>query len=150
MAFKTYKGKYRLKNPGKYVGDRSNVVYRSGWERACFLWCDRSDLVETWNSEETVIPYVCSTDKRWHNYYIDLRINWKDGSTSLIEIKPDKETRAPKGGRGKTRARLTEEVKTFAKNSSKWKFAEAYCAKRKWRFEIWTEKTLKRKGILKF
>ena len=53
---KTYKGKYKIKNPDKYLGDPSNVIYRSGWELAVMNWADTSPQIRKWGSEETVIP----------------------------------------------------------------------------------------------
>ena len=40
---KTYKGKYRIKKPKKYMGDPKNVTYRSLWERQAFRWCEDRD-----------------------------------------------------------------------------------------------------------
>ena len=36
---------------------------------------------------------------------------------------------------------------TYAKNTSKWEAANQYAADRGWKFEVWTENTLKRLGI---
>ena len=48
MKFKkrrSYKGKYTLENPDKYVGDKSNIIWRSTWERTAFKWCDRNEII---------------------------------------------------------------------------------------------------------
>ena len=42
----TYKGKYRVTNTSKYKGDFNNVIYRSNWEKQCFLWCDRNTNIK--------------------------------------------------------------------------------------------------------
>ena len=91
-----YSGRYRVKNPKKYKGDHTNVIYRSLWEKYAFRWCDENNNVKTWSSEETIIPYLYEVDKKWHRYFVDLKITMRDGKTFLIEIKPDKETKRPK------------------------------------------------------
>jgi hypothetical protein len=141
-----YSGKYRVVNKGKYDGDYSAVSYRSLWERQVFKWCDENVDVVKWNSEETVIPYRCKTDNRMHRYFVDLKIQFKNGSTYLIEIKPKKQTLAPKVKTRKTKAYITE-VLTYAKNISKWGAAEEYCGDRGWHFEVWTEDVIKGLGI---
>ena len=37
-----YKGKFTPQNPGKYIGETSNIVYRSMWERRCMKYFDLS------------------------------------------------------------------------------------------------------------
>ena len=49
--------------------------------------------VQYWSSEETVVPYYYEIDKRYHKYYLDLKITFKEGKTILVEIKPEKETK---------------------------------------------------------
>lgn len=143
---KTYKGKYKIKKPEKYKGDPSKVTYRSLWERQAFRWCEDQDIVVAWSSEETVIPYRCTTDNKVHRYFIDLRIKFSDGRTVLVEIKPKSQTTPPKTPKRKTRRYLTE-VLTYMKNESKWKAASKYAKDRGYHFEIWTEDTLKGLGI---
>lgn len=141
----TYKGKYKPKNPRKYKGNPTKIIYRSLWERQVFKWCDtRNDILE-WSSEEIIIPYRCKTDNRVHRYYPDVYIRTSKGEY-LIEIKPKKETNPPKNQSGKTK-RYLNEVMTYVKNTSKWKAANEYCADRGYKFEIWTEETLANMGI---
>ena len=47
-----YKGKYKIKNPDKYIGNPNKVVFRSLWERNAFRWCESNPKVKLWNSEE--------------------------------------------------------------------------------------------------
>lgn len=143
----TYKGKYSPKNPAKYRGDPTNVVYRSLWERQTFRWLDESSAIKSWSSEEIVIPYRCKTDGRIHRYFVDLRIDLINGQTLLVEIKPKKETQPPKNPGRKTKRYITE-VMTYAKNISKWEAATNYAADRGWKFEIWHEDILKGMGIM--
>lgn len=142
-----YSGFYKVKKPIKYDGDHTKVVYRSHWEKAAFIWCERNANVVSWCSEEVVIPYLYEADKSYHRYFVDLKIKFDDGSVFLIEIKPEKETTPPKV-QGKRTKRYVEEALTYVKNQNKWQAAEQYCLSRGWRFEVWTEKVLQAKGIL--
>ena len=142
----TYKGKWTPKNKSKYAGDWSKITYRSLWERNAFRWCDTNDSVIKWNSEEVVIKYFCPTDKRYHRYYVDLLIEFRNGDTVLVEIKPKKETSPPKKPTRKTK-RYLNEVTTYIKNTAKWQAAKAFADQHNVKFEIWTEDTLKAKGI---
>ena len=142
----TYKGKYRVVNPHKYRGDLTNVIYRSGWEKQCFLWCDRNANIREWSSEEVVIPYYYDADKKYHRYFIDLKFTTTEGKTYLIEIKPDKQTKVPKNP-NRSRRYISEAL-TYVKNQCKWKAAEEYALDRGWHFQVWTEHELRELGIL--
>jgi hypothetical protein len=141
-----YSGKYKVKNPTKYSGDFTNVIYRSLWEKYCFQWCDNNKDVKSWSSEEVVIPYLYEVDKRYHRYFMDLKITWDSGKTTLVEIKPHKETRPPTGQR-RTKRYINEGL-TYVKNMNKWEAANEYVKDRGWEFEIWTEVELRLMGIL--
>jgi 23S rRNA-/tRNA-specific pseudouridylate synthase len=141
-----YKGQYIVENTKKYAGDPSNVIYRSLWERDVFKWLDRNPNVKKWSSEEIVIPYWYDVDKRYHRYYPDLKIVFKD-RTVIVEIKPAKETVVPKKT-GKTKKQYVTESMTYIKNMNKWEAATSYCKSRKWEFQIWTEDTLTSMGIM--
>jgi len=145
---KTYKGRYKPKNPEKYAGDVDKVVYRSGWERYVMKWCDDSPQIIQWVSEEVVIPYICGTDKRTHRYFTDFLIKYKNGRTVVVEVKPHKETLPPKTGRGRSRQTILKEGMTYIKNTSKWSAAQAYALDKGWSFEIWTENELHAMGIM--
>lgn len=145
---KTYKGRYKPKNPSKYAGDSNNVVYRSMWERHVMKWCDDNSNVTAWVSEEVVIPYICQTDKKPHRYFMDFAIQFADGKKILVEVKPYKETQKPEKKQGKRRQTLLKEGMTYIKNQSKWHAAKEYALDRGWRFEIWTEKELTAMGIM--
>jgi hypothetical protein len=141
----SYKGRYKVKNPSKYKGNPTQVIFRSLWERQVFRWCDENSSVLQWSSEEIIIPYRCKTDKKLHRYYPDVYIKTKD-KEYLIEIKPKKETVPPRDRSKKTKKYLNE-VMTYIKNTSKWDAAKEYCADRGFIFDIWTEDTLKKMGI---
>lgn len=142
---KTYKGRYV---PGpKYKGNRTNVIYRSSWERAVMKWLDSNSSVVSWSSEETMVPYLCGTDGRMHRYFVDFSIKFSNEKTYLIEVKPKKETLPPKVRKGKRQKTLIAETTSFIKNMSKWKAAKEYAEKRGCTFQVWTEDTLKNLGI---
>jgi hypothetical protein len=140
-----YSGYYKVKNPKKYKGDFTNVIYRSLWEKSVFMWCYANPKVRGWSSEEIIIPYYYEADKRYHKYFPDVKIIFED-KTLLIEIKPEKETVPPTGPK-RTKKYINEGF-TYIKNMNKWQAAESYCKDRKWEFQIWTEKTLQEMGLL--
>ena len=137
----TYKGFFSPKNPKKYKGDPTNIIYRSSWEKRVMSHLDENEAVVEWSSEETIVPYYDPNTKRTRRYFPDFIATFRlpDGSlkTTMIEVKPKKETMEPKK-RKVTRAYVTEVV-TWANNSAKWEYARAYCAKRGWNFQILTE-----------
>tara|TARA_B100001113_G_C21123060_1_gene628338 strand:- start:1265 stop:1711 length:447 start_codon:yes stop_codon:yes gene_type:complete len=141
-----YKGRYKIKRPEKYIGDPTSVVYRSLWERQCFKWCESSPRVRAWNSEEVVVPYVSKQDGRLHRYFVDLLVEMDNGEVLLVEIKPKKETTPPKKPKRKGK-RYINEVMTFIKNQDKWEAANKFADHKGWKFQIWTEDTLKNLGI---
>ena len=141
-----YSGRYKVKNPKKYKGDITNVVYRSLWERSVFGWCDANPEVKYWASEETVIPYFYDVDKKYHRYFIDVKITYSNNKTVLVEIKPEVQT-SPPTGQKRTKKYISESY-TYIKNVNKWEAAKSYAKDRGWEFEIWTEKTLQEMKLL--
>jgi hypothetical protein len=107
-------------------------------------YLDTCESCIQWASEEFYIPYISPIDKRWHRYYPDFLVEFaeRDGSrkTSVIEIKPKRETEPPKQKR-RTK-RMLAEARTFAINTAKWKAARAFCNERGYAFRILTEKEL--------
>jgi hypothetical protein len=142
---KFHKGRYKVKNPDKYVGNANKVVYRSSWELKCMNYFDRNSNVIQWSSEELAIPYISPIDKKPHRYFPDfvIQVISKDGSkkTLMIEVKPEKQTKPPEK-RKRTTKRYIEEVRTYGINTAKWRAAEEYCADRKWEFKILTEREI--------
>lgn len=144
---KTIKRKYTPIHPEKYKGDPTQIISRSSWEYFFMRYCDHSSDIIEWSSEEFYIPYVCLTDKKWHRYFPDFRIKFKNGSTYIIEIKPAKETQKPQlNGKRVTKSFLYE-VFTFQKNASKWAAAKKYAEGKGWEFVVWTEMHLKKLGM---
>lgn len=142
----TYSGRYTIKDTTKYKGDPTKVFFRSLWERQVFRWADSNPDVIAWSSEEKIIPYRCKTDGRVHRYFVDLFVQFKNGQTLLVEIKPKKQTIAPIQPARKTKRYVTE-VLTYVKNQSKWEAAQQYAKSQGWEFVVWTEDHLKNLGI---
>ena len=142
----SYRGRYTIKRPEKYAGDAKKVVYRSLWERQAFKWCENNPKVKLWNSEEVVVPYVATVDKKLHRYFVDLLIQMEDKKTYLIEIKPKNQTVPPKKRSKKTKKYINEMI-TYSKNQDKWEAATQFAEHKGWKFQVWTEETLKNLGI---
>ena len=90
-----YKGKFKIKKSQKYKGNPSNIIYRSLMELRFMKWCDSSEKILQWSSEEVVIPYISPIDNKRHRYFPDFLIQTAKG-WFLIEVKPQIESRPPK------------------------------------------------------
>jgi len=95
------------------------------------------------------------------NYYIDFYIefggkdwngNPEDVKVYLVEVKPFKETQMPERvadtAKLKDKKRFNKEAQKFLQNTSKWEAARAFAAAKGVNFEIWTERTFKKLGIM--
>lgn len=138
----TYQGRFQPKNPSKYRGDPTNVIYRSGWELKLMMYLDNQPNVLQWSSEEIIIPYVSPIDNRIHRYYVDFYVKklTPGGKIEemLIEVKPEAQMVEPKPKNtktGKPSKQYIKEVYTWGVNSAKWAAAEKYCAERGWTFQ---------------
>ena len=143
---KRYKGKYKFKNPNKYLGNPTNISYRSLMERRFMEWCDSNDKCYKWSSEEVVIPYISPIDNKQHRYFPDFLIQTPKG-WFLIEVKPLTQSRPPKklvveNLELKKKRRYIKSVQTWLVNEAKWKAATKVCEKKGWSFQILTEKQL--------
>jgi hypothetical protein len=137
-----YSGTFRPRNPHKYIGDHTNIIYRSSWEARVMDWLDRNPDILSWASEEVIIPYKSPVDGRMHRYFPDfvVKSRGRDGSTKtmMIEVKPKKQTQTPVVQRRVTKKYITE-VTTWGVNQAKWKAATEYCLDRGWKFMLMTE-----------
>ena len=138
-----YKGKYIPNNPKKYVGNPSQVIYRSLWERKFMVYCDRNEKVIEWGSEEVIVPYRSPWDGRMHRYFPDFYIKIKQGNGTykkfIIEVKPKAQCKEPIKIPKRKTERWYNEVKTWGINQAKWKCAIDYCENRGMEFKILTE-----------
>ena len=141
-----YQGRFKPKNPTKYMGDPTNIIYRSGWELKLMSYLDTHVNVLQWSSEEVVIPYKSPIDGRRHRYFPDFyleQINTNGIKEKiLIEVKPKYQTVPPVVQTTKTKKptkRYINEVKTWGINQAKLIAAEEFCKDRGWKFQIMHE-----------
>ena len=141
----SYKGRYIPSKPQKYKGDSSKIVYRSLWERKFMVYCDRSDNILEWGSEEIVMPYRSPVDGRVHRYFPDFYIKVKESTgrikKMIIEIKPKRQCSPPSKPKKQTKGYLREAYE-YAKNQAKWEAASEWCKDRGYIFKVFTEKEL--------
>lgn len=139
---KTYKGFFKPKNPSKYKGDHTNIIYRSSWELKFMKYCDSCRDVVEWGSEEYVIPYRSPLDGRVHRYFVDFYLKVKEVGGKynkyLVEVKPKRQVAGPLPQKRMTKQYISE-VAEYAKNQAKWDAAKSYCADRQMKFLILTE-----------
>lgn len=148
MAYRSYKGKYKPRNPKKYKGDPTQIIYRSGLELRLMNYLDNNPNILEWGSEELYIPYFSPVDQKMHRYFPDfvVRLINKQGKQEvfMVEVKPSTQTRPPKKQKRLTK-KFYNEAKTWSINEAKWIAARGYCKTRGWKFQIFTEKEL---GVL--
>jgi hypothetical protein len=139
-------GKFRPSKPEKYKGDPTNIVYRSSYELKFMQYCDLTESVNEWRSEEFFIPYISPIDNKVHRYFPDFFVKYKDKNnvnrTLVVEIKPQKDLNMPEQNPKRKTKSWAYKVKTWAINQAKWKAAKEFCSDRKWEFRILTEKEL--------
>ena len=132
-----YKGKFSPKNPQKYRGDYTNIVYRSTWECRVMTWLDGNESIIEWSSEEIVIPYKSPVDNRVHRYFPDfyVKVKQKDDTIKvmILEVKPARQTKPPEKKKKVTKQYI-QEVVTWSINQAKWRHAIEFCKERKWEF----------------
>lgn len=112
------------------------IIYRSSWERRFIIWLENSSNVKRWGNECIGIPYISPLDNKQHVYYPDFIVEFTDGTTSLIEVKPHSETIKP------TNMKSQYAVNTYVRNVAKWKAANYFCQKNGIKFSIITEHTI--------
>lgn len=141
-----YKGVFRARNPHKYKGDPTKIIYRSRWELMVMQKLDGHPDVVEWSSEEIIVRYRSPVDGKVHRYFPDFWVKKKDKNGNytcdIIEVKPFNQTRPPTVMEGKPTRRYLNEVMTWGINSSKWHAARDYCKDKGWNFVIITEKEL--------
>lgn len=143
---KYHQGRFHPKNPEKYNGDVTNIIYRSSWELKALQWCDRNDNVLEYGAEEFFIPYFDESTGKVRRYFPDLFIKIKENSGQIkkyvVEIKPKRQVVPPVQSPRKQKKTYLKEVFTHQKNISKWKYAEEWCKDRGLIFKILTEDDL--------
>jgi hypothetical protein len=145
----SYKGRFKPKNPQKYKGDPTKIIYRSLWELKVMRRFDEHPDIVEWQSEEVVVPYLNPVKGKTSRYFPDFvikkRIDENKYQKIMIEVKPKNQTTAPDPSRrnktptGRVLRRYLREAATYSINEAKWKAAEKYCRERGWSFLIMTE-----------
>jgi hypothetical protein len=101
----TYQGVFKPKNPQKYLGNPTNIIYRSRWELKFMMYLDSQQNVVQWASEEFCIPYRSPIDNRVHRYFPDFLVKKRTPENKIdvmvVEIKPMEQSRPPKPQSGK-------------------------------------------------
>ena len=142
----SHHGKYFPRHPKKYKGNPTNIVYRSSWEKKFMNWCDLTESVSEWQSEEFFIPYRSPIDGRVHRYFPDFFVKYKDNNGKkrvlVIEVKPKKETKMPTTNPKRRTKSWAYSVRTYAVNQAKWKAAKQFCKDNNYEFKIMTEHEL--------
>jgi len=147
----TMQGLFKAKHPEKYLGNPTNIVYRSSWEFRVMLQLDHDPNVIGWASEEMRIPYKSPLDNRYHSYFPDFLVKERltNGKirTKILEVKPYSQTLQPqipsvKSTDKKKQKRFFKEVQTYAVNQAKWESARKFCKNNDFDFVILTENEL--------
>lgn len=132
-------GKYKLKNPSKYVG-KGFPIYRSSWEFTFMKFCDEHSHILNWASESIKIPYRNPFTGKQTIYVPDFFINYQDKNgqkhSELIEVKPSSQTFRENVGRSKYNQA------SYALNQIKWNAAQQWCRQQKITFRVITEKDI--------
>lgn len=137
-----HKGVYTVVNREKYIGAKA-PIFRSGWESSFMRYCDNNPKIAKWGSECVKIPYYDPIKQKDRKYYMDFIIIGTSGNTTLVEVKPYRQTMKPKMTKKKKKTTFLYESETFSTNTAKWDAAVEFCRKRKWEFKIITEKVFK-------
>jgi hypothetical protein len=149
MKNRFQQGYYKPKNPNKFVGDITKLIYKSSYERKYMIYCDMDPNTLRWGYEAHRIPYYNPVDKKVHTYIVDFWTEEKNEENKvikyLIEVKPDKRLYQPVLNEKRKTAKSinyhNEEKFEYIKNFSKWKYAAAYAKKNGMEFRVVTEKS---------
>lgn len=143
-------GYFSPKNPQKYLGDLSKVIFRSSWEYKFMNYCDLSPSVLEWSSEPLAIPYISPIDGKKHKYYVDFYCLINDGKETkkyIVEVKPVSQYLKQPIFEGKKTPkkleRYKEEMKTYLVNNAKFLYATEFAKSNGMEFKIITERDLK-------
>jgi len=144
---KNYKqGKFKPKNPQKYDGNPTEIYFRSSYELKMFQYCDLTESVISYQSEEFCIPYRSPIDGHIHRYFPDMKLKYKDKNgnyrTLVVEIKPAKDLKMPETNPKRRTKSWAYSVKMWVVNQAKWEACREYCKDRGWEFKVFTEREL--------
>ena len=139
MPSKFARGKFTMKHPEKYVGNKI-PQYRSSWEWHFMNFCDNNDSIQKWASEAIQIPYRDPLTGKQTVYVPDFFIQYVDKSgrtlVELIEIKPASQAILERVGKNKYNQAQ------YIKNQAKWTAATHWCKQQGLKFRIVSENDL--------
>ena len=136
-------GKFRLKFPEKYAGNRT-PTYRSSWEYTFMKFCDEHPNVSQWASEAVKIPYRNPLTGKQTIYVPDFFIVYADKGgkqkVELIEVKPKNQSVKENLGRSRTNQAH------YIMNMAKWEAARSWCKQKGIFFRVITEEDIFHQG----
>ena len=136
-------GKFNIKNPDKYVGNKT-PTYRSSWEFAFMRFCDEHSSVAQWAREAIKIPYRHPFTGKHTVYVPDFFIVYIDKKgkqkVELIEVKPASQSFHERVGKSR------QNQSAFVVNQAKWSAANAWCKQKGIFFRIVTEDDIFHQG----
>ena len=136
-------GKFRLKFPEKYAGNRT-PTYRSSWEYTFMKFCDEHPNVSQWASEAVKIPYRNPLTGKHTIYVPDFFIVYADKGgkqkVELIEVKP--KNQSIRENLGRSRANQAH----YVINMAKWEAARSWCKQKGIFFRVITEEDIFHQG----
>jgi hypothetical protein len=83
---------------GIYVSTKTGQIckHRSGWERSYMQYLDAEPSVKTWSYESFTIDYVSNKKTQRIRHYIpDFKVEYVNGDTVIVEIKPSRRLTKP-------------------------------------------------------
>lgn len=136
-------GKYKVKNPEKYVGTKE-PTYRSSWEFMFMKTCDEHPSISQWAAESIKIPYRDPVTGKQTIYVPDFFIVYTDKNgknhAEVVEIKPSNQQLLEKVGKNKVNQFQ------YVKNMAKWEAANAWCKQKGIKFRVLNENDLFHQG----
>jgi len=151
MSFKHWdQGFYNIVNKNKYLG-KSAPIYRSSWEKKCFVFLDLNNNVIAWSSERHIVPYKLPKEfdgtGKIRRYFVDLycEVKQKDGTIKkfLIEVKPLNQCQKPTLPKnGRVTSGYKQRMNTYVVNQFKWNAAKLYSESKGFEWMILTEKDI--------
>lgn len=134
-------GKFIPTNLRKYKG-KWPIRFLSSWELKFQKWLDMNSRILEWTSESHIIPYFNPIKEKHAKYFPDFSFVTDEGRKFLIEVKPYKETRAPKLRRFRKLKTREYAKRMWVINQAKWNAAEVWACENGYKFQIITEKDL--------
>ena len=147
-------GWYRLLNPEKFIKPidelmksykDGHVNYKSSLELKAVRYADWNKDVVKWSLEPFPIQYLKPTTGKFHRYYIDLVLEFRNSEKFLVEIKPLSQTKPPTKPRkntSKAQLNYARALETYLVNQAKWAAAKSFGETNGFKFIILTEKEL--------